>query len=208
MEESQVTGGDTHAAGGLIEQDIKTKFEKEKQDGIAYETYRKTVTQYKRAAEKNAELEAALAAATQDKMQAEGKKDELISALRKQTQDLESKYKQSQTAYSWNVIGAQIKAELASRGVGNPDKVLNYAKAAHKDDLGAIEVGDDYTVNRTDLSRFVDKFLNENQDLGFVSKVKVKDLSPGKVEMKKDDKKPLDKLSKDELMKVWAATQR
>lgn len=185
MEETQVAGGNTQDASGVQENETKKAYEAAKHDGIAYDTYRKAVSQYKKASEKIAELETQLSAVAQEKMQAEGKKDELINALRKQTQELEAKYKQSQASYTWNVVGAQIKAELAARGVSNPEKALHYAKAVHRDDLATIQVGEDYTVERNDLQRFVDKFLNENQDMGFVSRVKVKDLPPGKVEMTK-----------------------
>lgn len=208
MEMTPGVSDSSQEASGVSEIETKQQYEKDKHDGIAYDSYQKAVSQKKAAQQRIAELEAKLTTVEQGKMQAEGKKDELIAALRKQTQELESKYKQSQSSYTWNVVGAQIKAELAARGVSNPDKALTYAKAVHKDDLGAIEVDSDFSVNKADMQRFVDKFLNENQDMGFVSKVKVKDLSPGKVEMKKDSNKPLDKLSKEELMKVWQAQQQ
>ena len=111
------------------------------------------------------------------------------------------------TNYQWNVIGAQIKSELSAKGVKNPDKALKYAVAAHKDDLNTIEVDDQYNVNGDDLKRFVDKFLNDNIDMGFVGKVGVKDITPGKFEYTGEENKKMADLSKDELMKVWKSAE-
>lgn len=202
MQETQAVGDSTQTPGGTPEQDLQQKFETEKQDGIAYETYKKTVTEAKRAKEKASELEARLAEIERDKLSAQGKKDEVIESLRKQLGELENKHKISQASYTWNVVGAQIKSELAAKGVRNPDKALEYAKAVHKDDLSAIEVDSSYNVNKDDLSRFVDKFLTDNQDMGFMSKPSVKDVTPGKFEYG-EKPKPLSELSEEELKAKW-----
>ena len=198
-----VSDSPQNASGTAEQNDLKTKYEQDKQDGIAYDTYKKAVGQYKKANEKAAELEARLSAFEQDKMSAEGKKDEVISQLRTQLSELESKHKASQQSYTWNVVGAQIKSEMATRGIRDPEKALKFATAVHKEDLGGIEIDDNYNVNKQDMQRFVDRFLEENKDMGWQSQVRVNDMTPGNnVEM--GDKPEISKMSVEELTKFLA----
>jgi len=190
-------------ASGNSADDLKQQYEQDKHDGIAYDSYKKAVNQYKSAKSEADSLRAKLQQYEEEKLESQGRKDEVIASLRKQLGELDDKYRGSQRSYTWNVVGAQIKSELAAKGVRNPEKALKYAKAAHKDDLSAIEVDEDYNVNHQDLSRFVDKFLMENQDMGFVSKVGVKDIPPGKVEIDGNENKGVAKMSDDELSKAW-----
>ena len=208
MDETTRVGDSTQKVSDSPENDLKQNYEKDRHDNIAYETYKKAISEKKNAAAENDALKARLAALEQDKMQAEGNKDELISALRKQLGETESKLKQDRSSYTWNVVGAQIKSELATRGVSDPDKALKFAAAVHKDDLSTVEVDDKYNVNGEDLKRFVDKFLNENQSMGFISKVAPKDLSPGKVEMTGHEDKKTSKMSDEEIMRAWREAQR
>lgn len=202
MEKTPGVSDSTQTASGGPETETKSQYEQDKHDGIAYDSYKKAVNQYKKANDRIAELESALQSYEQDKLQSEGKKDEVIHSLKKQLGELQESHRKSQASYTWNVVGAQIKSELATRGVKNPDKALKYAKSVHKDDLATIGVDDQYNVDSTDLSRFVDKFLMENQDMGFVSKPGVRDLPPGHVEVY-NETKSTDRLSDDELMAAW-----
>ncbi len=207
MEKTPGVSDSTQNASGSPETETRSQYEQDKHDGIAYDTYKKAISQYKRANDRVAELENALQSYEQDKMQSEGKKDEVIASLKKQLGELQEQHRKTNASYTWNVVGAQIKSELAARGVRNADKALNYAKAVHKDDLATIAVDDQYNVDSTDLGRFVDKFLMENQDMGFISKVGVRDIPPGRVEVDNNEQKPTDKLSDQELMAAWKAAQ-
>lgn len=207
MAETQVGSADTQNASGSPELELKTQYEQDKHDGVAYESYKKAVNQYKKSNEEVATLKAQLQSLQQDKMQAEGNKDELIASLRKQVSDLDEKSRKSQASYTWNVVGAQIKGELAARGVRNPDKALEYAKAVHREDLSTVEVDEEYRVNKDDMRRFVDKFLNDNQDMGFLSTPGVKDMVPGKVELTGEENKSLSKASDEDIMKAWKAAE-
>lgn len=206
-ENTQVPNGDTQEAQGKTEGMTEAEFEQARQDGIAYETHRKALAQRARLKEEREQLSKELESYKQREMESQGKYQELVEAQRKRISELEEKTKQMSTSYQWNVIGAQIKSEFASRGVKAPDKALKYAVAAHKDDLNTIEVDDQYNVNSSDLKRFVDKFLTDNQEMGFVSKVGVRDLPPGKVELDNSSKQSIAKMSKDELMEYWKSAQ-
>lgn len=173
---------------------------KNERDFVAYETYRKTVGKEKKLRSENEELLGRLRQYEEAKLEQDGKQSELIAAQRKQISDLESRLKQSESSYAYNVVGAQFKSELAARGVGNPDKVFKYAAAVHKDDLNAVEVDrETYNVNDQDLKRIVDKILTENADMGFVAAKGVKDMSPrGDVEYGESKKAPSE-MSLDEI---------
>lgn len=204
MEETHgVSDSPQNDAGGRSADDVRQQYDQDKHDGIAYDSYKKAVSQYKTAQGRVDELEAKVRQYEESQLESQGRKDEVITSLRKQLSELQEKHRTNQQSYTWNVVGAQIKSELATKGVRNPDKALKYAKAAHRDDLSAIEVDEDYNVNPQDLSRFVDKFLMDNQDMGFVSRVGVKDIPPGKVEITGNENKAVAKLSDEELSRAW-----
>lgn len=206
MEETHgVSDSQQNDASGKSVDDLKQKYEQDRHDGIAYDSYKKAVTQYKSAKSEVDTLKSKLEQYEQERLESQGRKDEVIASLRKQLSELDEKSRRSQQSYTWNVVGAQIKSELAAKGVRNPEKALKYAKAAHKDDLSSIEVDEDYNVNPQDLSRFVDKFLMDNQDMGFVSRVGVKDIPPGRVEIKGNENKGVNKLSDKELDDAWSS---
>ena len=205
MSETPGVSDSTQNASGGSEQELKNQYEQDKHDGIAYDTYKRTVSQYKTASAENTELKSKLRELEDERLESQGKKDEVIASLRQRLSESEAKRKQDRESYTWNVVGAQVKAELAAKGVKNPDKAFKYARAAHENDLKTLEVNENFEVSKEDLSRFADSFLNDNQDMGFVSRVGVDDITPGRVEITKDGDKPTSKMSDDELAKAWTS---
>lgn len=201
------THGATQEANGVNEGMTEAEFEQKRQDGIAYETHRKALAQRAKFKEDNDTLRAELDSYKQREMESQGKFQELVESQRKRIAELEERNKKMSSQYQWNVVGAQIKSELSTRGVRNADKALKYAIAAHKDDLNTIEVDDQYNVNSEDLGRFVDKFLSDNVDMGWVNKVNVKDLTPGGDKSGNNEPKSISKLSDDEIMEAWKHAQ-
>lgn len=196
------TNGATQEAHGKNEGMTEAEFEVAKVDGIAYETHKKALSQRVKFKEEAANYKSELESYKQRELENQGKYKELVDSQRKRIDELETKDKDRDRSYQWNVIGAQIKSEFARKGVNNPEKALKFAAAAHKDDLNTIEVDDQYNVNSSDMQRFVDKFLNENIDMGFVNKVGISDLPPSGHARKEEGKK-ISKLSEDELMDAW-----
>jgi len=171
-------------------------------DKVAYETYRKVLSQRKADQEKLSEMQQRLQELEHGRLEAEGKKDELLTNYKRQVSDLTEKVKKQATSYTWNVIGAQVKAKMAQKGVKNPDKAFKYAKSVHEDEIKSIQVDDNYNVDGRDLEMFVDKFLNENSDMGFVASGTVKDMAPIGGIVPKEKEKPLSNLSDEEIMEA------
>lgn len=191
----------SNASGVDERHDLKEKYEQDKADGVSYDSYKKAVNQYKKSNERLAELQAKLESYEQQKLESEGKKDEVIAQLRGKVNDLESKYKQSQANFTWTTVGSQIQEEMSARGIQNPSKAFRFAKAEYGEDLKGMEVDENYRVNRDDMQRFVDKFVQENQE--FVTrKVPVNDLTPSGVS--KEESKDLSKASMDDIMDEWS----
>jgi len=172
MDTNQQVSDQSNQASGEVVDNV----ENPSKDSVAYDTYRKVLSEKKKVQEQLAELAKERDAANQNKLQAEGKKDEVIEALRKQMAEKDKTLETKTNAYAWNVVSAQIKSELAREGCVNPDKAL---RLIDKEELAGIEVSDDYLVNIEDLKRVVDKVRTENADIRLFNKsASVKDLNP------------------------------
>lgn len=199
MEQNQQSAnGTTQDAHG------ETEMTASADDKVAYETFQKTLKQRHRFKEEAEKLQAELESYRQKELEEKGKHQELNKSLRKRLEELESENRRMQMAYQENVVSSQIMSEFQKRGISNAEKAWKFARAAHKDDLNLIEVDDQYQIRKEDLSRFADKFLSENADMGWVSRVGVKDISPGKNEFEKEKQKPLSQMTREEVLEQWA----
>lgn len=144
-------------------------------DSVAYSTYRKVVGKSKKVMSENEELRNQLQGIEQNKMQADGRKDELIKALRDELNGVKEVSQKDKQSYAWNIFSENIKTEAAKRGCLNPSKLI---KLLDKEDLGSVEVDDNYRVNGDDLTRLMDKAMKENEFLFQRDAVKVNDITP------------------------------
>lgn len=191
METTQSVSDTTQQTSGSTEQ-TETK-----EDVVSYATHRKLLSERKKDVEKLRRYESELEQFRQDKLSDEGKKDEVIDALRKQVSELGDKYQLSTNRFAKTTVSEQIKSALKAQGCINPDKAMRLMEV---DDLNSIEVDDSYNVNSEDLSRVIDKFQKENEDLPLFNKVSgVKDLTPtNRVEYKEE--KSFNNMTSDELV--------
>lgn len=205
MEETQVANGDTHEAHGKTEGMTEAEFEKARQDGIAYETHRKALAQRAKLKEEAEALRAQLDEYKSREMESQGKYKELVESQRKRISELEAETKAKEKNYQWKVVSGQIQTALMSKGIDNEvvEDALALMTAKHKDDLNTVEVDDSYNVNKDDLSRVVDKFIQSGAGKRLVARnAGVKDLTPGEIEMGEKPKK-LSQLSEEELNNLW-----
>ena len=204
-----IADGDTLQADGNAEGLNKSE---QLDKTVPYDTHHKALHQRAKFKEERDAAMARLAEIEQKELEAKGEHSKVIESLRSQLSEKESKINEMQSNYGWNVVGSQIKAEFASRGIKNADKALKFASSVHKDDLSTIEVDDQYNVNKEDLGRFVDKFLNDNADMNWIGKVSVKDnpnLSGSSDSPSSIAKDKISKMSADELVqKLWAMEGR
>lgn len=192
----QEAQGQTEAGGA---EGVNNEMPKDNQ--LAYETYKRAVAQRAKFKE---EAEAARQEAERLKQQVleqEGKKEEALAYWKTKALDLEENYKKDKQSYVWNVVGGQLKAELASQGCVNPDKAI---KLIDKAELKSIEVDDQYRVSADDLKRIVESVKNDNADIGLFRRHSgVKDIVPSNVEYTGGENRKLSQLSDEELKKAW-----
>jgi len=160
----QVTSGDE------IKETIKETPVKE--DKVAYDTYKKVLSEAKAAKEKAKALEAEVQKYTQAEMQTQGKSNELIESLRKQVGEKDTQIKDFKKNYAYKLLTAAVEAEGAKHGCVDTDLLLKSM------DLNAIEFGDDFSVNSTDIQREVTSVIGKKPYL-FSKKVSgINDVNP------------------------------
>lgn len=158
---------------------------------------RELLAEKKSMATKIAEYESQMQTINDAKLEAEGKKDDVIASLRKQLGEATVNLSKKEKSYNWNTVSSQIKEAAIVKGCANPNKLL---KLLSDDDLNSIEVYEDFSVNKSDLERVLEKSMKENSDIGlFKSKVVINDVVPTNT-INKTQPKPLDQASKEELL--------
>ncbi len=142
-----------------------------------------------------AELESMVKATEQEKLSAQGKKDEVIESLRDEISQLKGKIKQKDEAYSWNTIESQVKQYAVKEGCVDPEKLIRLIDDV---DFESLDVDSRFRINQDDLSRLVSKAKKDNHFLFDGQKADVDDLTPTtRIEKKKT--KSLDDMSSEEI---------
>lgn len=138
-------GGDQDAAN----QTADGGQQQTQKDMVAYETYRKTLSLAKK---REAELDAERAEKQkllEEKMAAEGKKDELIESWKKRYQELEGKTKKVVGSFSYKTLAGAISEVASKEGCVDSGDLIALG------DVSAIEVDDDFNVNMEQVKEFV-----------------------------------------------------
>lgn len=105
------------------------------------------LSEKKREQEKRRELESRLTSLEQEKLEAEGKKDDLIKALKAQVGDVTKKYNQATMTYAERLVQAQVSQKAKELGCIDTDLLT---KAI---DIGQLEVGEDFSVDPNTLEQ-------------------------------------------------------
>ncbi len=143
-----------------------------------------------------AELESQKALMEQSKLEAAGKKDELIESLRKSYREEQEARKKERNGYAYSVVSSKIKEEAAVQGCVDGNAFI---KLLDKDDFNALEIGDNYDVNGEDLKRLVE---SKRDALHFLFRKNVpptSDVAPGRVENYETKPRDAAELSDEEL---------
>lgn len=162
-------------------------------DNVAYETYRKVLSEKKKRDEELLSLRDQLKTYEQQKAETEGRKDDVISSLRKELDEYKSKLTNVQKTYAFTTIEQQIRQKAIESGCKKPDHLL---RLLSNEDLGSIDVSDDFRVNSDDLTRVIDKSKKEFDYLFKVERVNVSDVTAPPV---KNEAPKTEKLTKEQL---------
>lgn len=141
----------------------------------------------------NKELQDKLAQIEQEKLSAEGKKDELIESLKKKVSDLESNTKN----LGWNMVSSQIAVEAAKRGCVNTNtlmKVIDFQNASINTD--------DFSIAQDDVKTILDNAMKDHEYLFKKNVTPPKDGGVGNSTPTVDLKKMTTEQLKDEYRKL------
>ena len=122
----------------------------ETKDSVSYDTYRKVLSEKKKAAERLANLESEAQKLREEKMQLEGKKDEYIDSLKKKLTDLEANHKKMIGSYAYNSVSNSLKSEALKHGCIDVDAFIKLT------DVSSLDVSDDFTVDQEQLKTVVE----------------------------------------------------
>lgn len=174
----------------------------EKKDVVAYDSYQKVLSEKKRAQESALKAQETIEKLQTEKLQAEGKKDELISHLQDKLSAVEKKLETSNKSYAWNTLTGAIKREAIKNGCTDADKLI---RLMSDDDLKSISVGEDFSIGTDSLKSVIEKNKTENFFLFKDSTKKVVNGNP-KNKIEDVEKTDLSKLSLEELKELHKKT--
>ncbi len=164
---------------------------------VAYDTYKKTVTEAKAAKAKLKELEDKLANAENDKLGAEGKKDELIAKLRGDLDKATKSQKDTLNSFVYSSLDSQVRAEAERLGCVDADAVSKLV------DLSDVEVDTKtFKADKEKLTEVLEDLKKSKPYLFNKAGPKINTKMPGgKFVVDGSKTKKLSELTKDE---IWA----
>ena len=112
MSESTKSGGAAADKSGA-----QTGAENQQQKTVNFEDHDRALKDLHKYKSSNKELQDKLAALENDKLMAEGKKDELIQTLNKQVTELKTKHADMQKNFAWDKVNGWLKTKAVSGGV-------------------------------------------------------------------------------------------
>lgn len=187
-----------------VDQTDKASGDADKKDSVSFDSFQKALKEKKAAQSKLTEYEKELEKLRVEKLEAEGKKDELISSYKKRLDELESKVKQKDQMYAWTTLTGEIKREAMKVGCKDPDKLI---RLLSDDDLKSIEVGEDFRINNDSLKEVIEKSKKENYFLFESSTKQVANGVPSK-KAPEEPQKELSKMSLDEIKELYKKQTR
>jgi len=172
-------------AGGVSKEENK--------ESVSYDSFKKVLDQRKSdqeklrsAQSKVEEFEIRMRDIENDKLAAEGKKDELIERYKGQLGEKENEVNKLKSTFGLSVLNKAIEAEAQRKGCTDPSKLMKLIDPA---DLKGLEIKDDFSISGESLESLVDKAQKENSFLFKTNKVIIKDEMPSnEIRTVKEDK--------------------
>lgn len=173
-------------------------------DSVSLSSYQKVLKEKKARDAKLSEYEAKLQKLEEERLEKDGKLQELLESYKKKTTELEQRLEKTNKSYAWNTLTGEIKREASSLGCKDPDKLI---RLMSDDDLRAIEVGENFSINRASLMEVLEKNRKENH---FLFGSSSKQAAPGIPTTKAFEKpeKDLKDMSLEELKEMYKKTRK
>lgn len=126
--------------------------ESSKQDKVAYDSYMKALHEKKMAQGRQSELEAELQKLREEKLEREGKIEELNQTYKKERDTYKSELEQTKKMYAWNSLTNSIKAQAVKHNCVDTDLLI---KAIDDEDLKRINMGEDFSIDTESLDSVI-----------------------------------------------------
>lgn len=166
-------------------------------DTVKYDTYKRTLAEAKKAKSQLSELQERLSVLEQEKLTAEGNKDELISKLQSQVDDYRSKYQRAHGEFAHGRAMDVIVDEASKMGVAS----TGLLRKAVSDKIADLEFDDEYRPNREQVKMILEDVRREEPFLFSSKGPGVAAHNPATSSV--PDKKATSKLSEEELDAAW-----
>ena len=171
---------------------------------VAYETYRKTLGEAKKAKNEVEEMRKRLGTLEEQKLEAEGNKDELITKLRDENNKLTDKLSGAVHNFAKSKIESAIIAEATKLGCQDANLLIR----AYSDDVNGIDFDEKFSPDQDQVRALVDKIRGEKKFLFSKSAPQTANHQIKTHDGKLGEKKSLSKMKDDDLMTAWANSKR
>ena len=174
-----------------------------KSDNIpSYEWHRRVLSENKKFKSQLNETQERLRAYEEKEMEATGKHQDLIAALRNENQKLKAGIDERDQVYTWSKRSEALRHAATQQGCVKPDHLL---KLMDQEVLNQIQVDDSYNPVTDDVNRVVESFKG-NPDYQYLFRAKahsVDTVTPSAKVQKKEPRK-IEEMSSDEIARLLA----
>lgn len=136
-------------------------------DHVAYETYSKVLGEAKKVRGENRELKERLDAIENQKLQAEGKKDEVISNLQNKIAELNSGLQKKDQVFGWSVVENKLKQNALEAGCTDLNAFMSLVP---NEELDTIKLDEKYNVDIDSVSGVVSRVKDKYKTLNLFGK--------------------------------------
>lgn len=152
----------------------QTTVEPKTEDKVSYESYKKVLGEKKNASEKLAQMQAELEKLREEKLVAEGNKDQLLEDYKKKFEDTKALLEEKDKKFAWQKISSTIKTEALKHGCLNPDKLI---RLMSDEQLNKIEMSENFEINNDSVNQVLEEAIKENNFL-FKKQMNIADGGP------------------------------
>ena len=187
-------------ASETVTENVEAKAESE--NIPSYEWHRRVLGENKKYKSQLTDAQQRLEAYEQKEMEAQGKHQDLIAALRDENQKLKAGIDERDQVYTWSKRSEALRHAATQQGCVKPDHLL---KLMDQEVLNQIQVDDSYNPVAEDVARVVESFRG-NPDYQYLFRAKahsVDTVTPNSKVQKKEPRK-IEELSSDEIARLLA----
>lgn len=190
-------GEDQNSSDGQNQSNSDASGKSKSDDQVRYSTYQKVLSEKKSMQEKYNQMMDKLAQLENDKLSAEGKKDELIKRLTDERDSFKQKLTGSVKAFARQITSGQVKQLATQMGCVDADAVL----ALYQDKIEEVETDDNFNLSQEAVKEVLEQARVQRPYLFQKASPKLDTGSSGGTGDIKDKKKDFFKMTKEEIQK-------